>query len=50
MAVKKLKEYFDSHQINYITISRSPVYAAQEIAASAHVSGKELSGEQKTEL
>ncbi|MBW1676584.1 MAG: YbaK/EbsC family protein [Deltaproteobacteria bacterium] len=42
MPVKKLKEYLDSYHIKYVTISHSPVYTAQEIAASAHIPGKEL--------
>lgn len=42
MPVKKLKEYLDSHKVKYITISHSPVYTAQQIAASAHIPGKEL--------
>ena len=42
MPVKKLKEFLDSHQIKYVIIGHSPAYTAQEIAASAHVSGKEL--------
>jgi len=42
MPVKKLKEYLDSHHIKYVTISHSPVYTAPEIAASAHIPGKEL--------
>ena len=42
MPVKKLKEYLDSHQVKYVTISHSQVYTAQEIAASAHIPGKEL--------
>lgn len=42
MPVKKLKEYLDSHQVKYITISHSPVYTAQEIAAAGHIPGKEL--------
>lgn len=42
MPVKKLKEYLDSHQVKYATISHSPVYTAQEIAASAQIPGKEL--------
>ena len=42
MPVKKLKEFLDSHNIKYVTISHSTVYTAQEIAASAHISGKEL--------
>jgi Ala-tRNA(Pro) deacylase len=42
MPVKRLKEFLDSHNIKYISISHSPAYTAQAIAASAHVSGKEL--------
>ena len=42
MPVKKLKEYLDSYHIKYVTISHSPIYTAQEIAASAHIPGKEL--------
>jgi len=40
--LKKLKDYLDSHEIKYVTITHSPVYTAQEIAASAHIPGKEL--------
>jgi Ala-tRNA(Pro) deacylase len=42
MPLKKLREYLDSHQVKYVTMSHSPAYTAQEIAASAHVKGKEL--------
>jgi Ala-tRNA(Pro) deacylase len=42
MPLKQLKEFLDSKNIKYITISHSPAYTAQAIAASAHVSGKEL--------
>ena len=42
MPVRKLKEYLESNHIEYSTILHSPVYTAQEIAASAHVPGKEL--------
>ena len=42
MPVKRLKEFLDSHNIKYLVISHSPAYTAQAIAASAHVSGKEL--------
>jgi Ala-tRNA(Pro) deacylase len=40
--VKKLKEFLDSSGIKYVSINHSPAYTAQEIAASAHVRGKEL--------
>jgi len=42
MPVQKLKEFLDGHQVKYVTISHSPAFTAQEIAASAHVPGKEL--------
>jgi len=42
MPVKKLKDFLDSNNIKYITISHSQAYTAQQIAASAHISGKEL--------
>ncbi len=42
MPVAKLKEFLDSHNIKYVTISHSPAYTAQAIAASAHVAGKDL--------
>ena len=42
MPVKKLKEFLDSNQVKYVSISHSAAYTAQEIAASAHVPGKEL--------
>ncbi|MBA3660839.1 MAG: YbaK/EbsC family protein [Gammaproteobacteria bacterium] len=42
MAVKKLKNFLDNHQVKYITMSHSPAITAQEIAAAAHVSGKQL--------
>ena len=42
MPVKKLKEFLDGHNIKYVCISHSPAYTSQEIAASAHISGKQL--------
>ena len=42
MPVKKLKDFLDSHKIKYVTIKHSEVYTAMEIAASAHIKGKEL--------
>jgi Ala-tRNA(Pro) deacylase len=42
MPVKKLKEFLDAHRIKYVTVSHSLAYTAQEIAARAHVRGKEL--------
>ncbi len=42
MPVQKLKELLDSQKVKYVTISHSPAYTASEIAASAHIPGKEL--------
>jgi Ala-tRNA(Pro) deacylase len=42
MPVQKLKEYLNSNNIKYISITHSSAFTAQEIAASAHIPGKEL--------
>ncbi len=42
MPVQRLKEFLDSHNIKYVTISHSRAFTAQETAASAHVPVKEL--------
>ncbi|HUU45235.1 MAG TPA: YbaK/EbsC family protein [Acidobacteriota bacterium] len=42
MPAKKLKEFLDSQNVKYVTMSHSSAFTAQEIAASAHVPGKEL--------
>ena len=42
MPARKLKEFLDSKGIKYVIITHAPAYTAQEIAASAHISGKEL--------
>ena len=42
MPVKKLKEFLDKEKIKYVSIVHSPAYTAQEVAASAHITGKEL--------
>ena len=42
MPAQKVKEFLTSHGIKYVTIKHSAAYTAQEIAASAHVPGKEL--------
>jgi Ala-tRNA(Pro) deacylase len=42
MPVQKLKEFLEANQVKYVTISHSPAFTAQEIAASAHIPGKEL--------
>jgi len=42
MPVRKLKDFLDSNNIKYLTISHSAAYTAQQIAATAHIPGKEL--------
>ena len=42
MPATKLKEYLDDHKVKYSTLSHPPAYTAEEIAAEAHISGKEL--------
>ncbi|MEW6156394.1 MAG: YbaK/EbsC family protein [Verrucomicrobiota bacterium] len=42
MPAKKLKEFLDSNDVKYVSIIHSPAFTAQEIAASAHIPGKQL--------
>jgi Ala-tRNA(Pro) deacylase len=42
MPVKKLKAFLDEKNVRYITVKHSNAYTAQEVASSAHVSGKEF--------
>jgi Ala-tRNA(Pro) deacylase len=42
MPVRKLKEFLDAKGAKYVTIKHSIAYTAQEIAASAHVRGREM--------
>ncbi len=42
MLAKSLKEFLDGQHIPYTTISHKPSYTAQEIAAAAHIPGKNL--------
>lgn len=42
MPVKKLKEYLDQNKVKYVSITHSPAFTAQEIAATAHIPGKDL--------
>lgn len=42
MPVKKIKEFLDSQGVKYVVVSHAPAYTAQEVAASAHIPGKEL--------
>ena len=38
----KLKKYLDDNKVRYVVIAHSRAYTAQEIAASAHIKGKNL--------
>jgi Ala-tRNA(Pro) deacylase len=42
MPVEKLKEFLDKSNIKYVIVIHSGAYTAQEVAESAHISGKEL--------
>jgi Ala-tRNA(Pro) deacylase len=42
MPVEKLKKFLEEQKVKYVVISHSTAYTAQEIAAMAHIPGKEL--------
>jgi Ala-tRNA(Pro) deacylase len=42
MPIHKLKQLLDDRRVKYVTVRHSPAYTAQEVAASAHISGYEL--------
>ena len=42
MPVRKLREFLDRENVKYVSISHSAAFTAQEIAATAHVPGKDL--------
>jgi Ala-tRNA(Pro) deacylase len=42
MPAKKVKEFLDRRGTKYVTIWHSPAFTAQEVAESAHVSGREF--------
>ena len=42
MPAKKLKDFLDAHKVKYVTLRHSIAYPASEIAASAHVKGRNL--------
>ncbi|MEX2467325.1 MAG: YbaK/EbsC family protein [Gemmatimonadota bacterium] len=42
MPIDRLKEFLNEHGTKFITISHSQAFTAQEIAAAAHVPGKEM--------
>lgn len=40
MSLARLKQFLDSHNIKYVTISHSVAYTSQGIAALTHIPGK----------
>lgn len=42
MPLDKLTNYLDKHDKKYVTIKHAPAFTAQEVAASAHIPGKEM--------
>jgi Ala-tRNA(Pro) deacylase len=42
MPANKLKEFLDSRGVKYVSIRHSPAFTAQEVAQSAHVSGRDF--------
>lgn len=42
MPVEKLKKFLNENNVRFVCVSHSPAFTAQEIAASAHIPGKEL--------
>lgn len=42
MPVKKLIEFLDENHVRYVTIRHSSAYTSQQVAAKAHISGKEV--------
>jgi len=41
MPLEKLKRFLDESSVKYLTVNHSPAFTAQELAALAHVPGKE---------
>ena len=42
MPETRVIDFLDKEHVKYVTIGHSPAYTAQEIAALAHIPGKEL--------
>jgi len=42
MACGKLKKFLDDNNVPYVTITHSQAFTAQQVAASAHIKGKEM--------
>ncbi len=42
MPLLKLRKFLDAQNVRYVTITHSPAFTAQEVAAAAHIPGKEM--------
>lgn len=42
MAISKLTTYLDENDIKYVTVKHSKAFTAQEVAASAHIPGRNM--------
>ncbi len=42
MPTRRIKQFLNDHGVKYVTIIHSPAFTAQEIAAAAHVRGKDF--------
>lgn len=42
MALSRLTDYLDEHGKKYVIVKHSPAFTAQEVAASAHIPGKDM--------
>ncbi len=42
MPATKVKEFLDSRGVKYVSIQHSPAFTAPEVAASAHVAGRDF--------
>ena len=42
MPAEQLRNYLDKEGVKYVSIRHSKAYTAQEVAASAHISGREM--------
>ena len=42
MPETRLKEFLDKEHVKYVSIDHSPAFTAQEVAAAAHIPGREL--------
>ena len=42
MSLQKLREFLDEKKVRYVTITHSPAFTAQDIAAAAHIPGREM--------